>query len=53
MVKEKYEEAMNELEQMEKRAVMAETLLEATVQYQSGQVKAQQQKPQSPRYFIS
>ncbi|KAL0923051.1 hypothetical protein M5K25_007096 [Dendrobium thyrsiflorum] len=49
VLQEKYEEAMNELAQMEKRAVMAETLLEATVQYQSDQVKAQQQKPHSPR----
>ncbi|PKU68200.1 hypothetical protein MA16_Dca012869 [Dendrobium catenatum] len=49
VLQEKYEEAMNELAQMEKRAVMAETLLEATVQYQSDQVKAQQQKLHSPR----
>ncbi|KAK6933293.1 Rab-GTPase-TBC domain [Dillenia turbinata] len=38
--KEKYEEAMVSLAQMEKRAVMAESMLEATLQYQSGQVKA-------------
>lgn len=49
VLQEKYEEAMSKLAQMEKRAVMAETLLEATVQYQSSQVKAQQQKSQSPR----
>lgn len=45
-VQEKYEEAIASLAQMEKRAVMAETMLEATLQYQSGQVKAQP----SPRY---
>lgn len=48
-MQEKYEEAMSALAQMEKRAVMAETMLEATLQYQSGQVKAQQ--PCSPRYL--
>lgn len=46
-LQEKYEEAMASLAQMEKRAVMAESMLEATLQYQSGQVKAQQ----SPRYM--
>lgn len=45
-MQEKYEEAIASLAQMEKRAVMAETMLEATLQYQSGQVKAQP----SPRY---
>ncbi|OVA18210.1 Rab-GTPase-TBC domain [Macleaya cordata] len=45
VLQEKYEEAMASLAQMEKRAVMAESMLEATLQYQSGQVKAQQ----SPR----
>ena len=40
-VKDKYEEAVMALDQMEKRAVMAETMLEATLQYQSGQTKAQ------------
>ena len=38
---EKYEEATAALAEMEKRAVMAESMLEATLQYQSGQVKAQ------------
>ncbi|KAG1339162.1 TBC1 domain family member 8B [Cocos nucifera] len=46
VLQEKYEEAISALAQMEKRAVMAETMLEATLQYQSGQVKAQQ--PHSP-----
>nr|DAD26016.1 TPA_asm: hypothetical protein HUJ06_027484 [Nelumbo nucifera] len=41
VLQEKYEEAMASLAQMEKRAVMAETMLEATLQYQSGQAKAQ------------
>ncbi|XP_019710424.1 uncharacterized protein [Elaeis guineensis] len=47
LLQEKYEEAMSALAQMEKRAVMAETMLEATLQYQSGQIKAHQ--PHSPR----
>lgn len=38
---EKYEEATVALAEMEKRAVMAESMLEATLQYQSGQVKVQ------------
>ncbi|ONK77010.1 uncharacterized protein A4U43_C02F2180 [Asparagus officinalis] len=37
---EKYEEAMSLFAQMEERAIMAETMLEATLQYQSSQVKA-------------
>ncbi|KAF7113548.1 hypothetical protein RHSIM_RhsimUnG0119800 [Rhododendron simsii] len=37
---EKCEKAVASLAQMEKRAVMAETMLEATVQYEHGQVKA-------------
>lgn len=41
VLQEKYEEAITSLAQMEKRVVMAETMLEATLQYQSGQVKAQ------------
>ncbi|KAG0452406.1 hypothetical protein HPP92_025070 [Vanilla planifolia] len=48
-MQEKYEEAMSLLTQMEERAVMAETMLEATLQYQSGQGKAMQQTPESPR----
>ncbi|PSR93049.1 DNA-directed RNA polymerase subunit beta like [Actinidia chinensis var. chinensis] len=38
---EKYEEVTATLAEMEKRAVMAESMLEATLQYQSGQTKAQ------------
>ncbi|KAF8395039.1 hypothetical protein HHK36_018978 [Tetracentron sinense] len=41
VLQEKYEEAMASLEQMEKQVVMAESMLEATLQYQSGQVKVQ------------
>lgn len=48
VMQEKYEEAMASLAEMEKRAVMAESMLEATLQYQSGQVKAQP----SPRYGL-
>ncbi|XP_031485750.1 uncharacterized protein LOC116254481 [Nymphaea colorata] len=49
VLQEKYEEAMASLAQMEKRAVMAESMLEATLQYQSGQVKAAQPSISSPR----
>ncbi|KAG4911343.1 hypothetical protein JHK87_057459 [Glycine soja] len=45
VLQEKYEEATAALAEMEKRAVMAESMLEATLQYQSGQVKVLQ----SPR----
>lgn len=45
-MQEKYEESMSLLAQMEDRAVMAETMLEATLQYQSSQLKALS----SPRY---
>uniref|UniRef100_A0A9I9D1P5 Rab-GAP TBC domain-containing protein n=1 Tax=Cucumis melo TaxID=3656 RepID=A0A9I9D1P5_CUCME len=41
MLQEKYEQATSALAEMEKRAVMAESMLEATLQYQSGQLKAQ------------
>ncbi|XP_022138996.1 ecotropic viral integration site 5 protein homolog isoform X2 [Momordica charantia] len=41
MLQEKYEQATTALAEMEKRAVMAESMLEATLQYQSGQLKAQ------------
>uniref|UniRef100_A0A1J3J3D7 TBC1 domain family member 8B n=1 Tax=Noccaea caerulescens TaxID=107243 RepID=A0A1J3J3D7_NOCCA len=41
VLQEKYEEAVAALADMEKRAVMAESMLEATLQYQSGQLKAQ------------
>lgn len=37
---------MASLAEMEKRVVMAESMLEATLQYESGQVKA----TSSPRY---
>ncbi|XP_078179956.1 uncharacterized protein LOC144574013 isoform X1 [Carex rostrata] len=49
VIQEKYEEAMALLAQLEKRAVMAETMLEATIQYQSSQGKAQQPSSPSPR----
>ncbi|KAK1651082.1 hypothetical protein QYE76_068887 [Lolium multiflorum] len=49
LLQEKYEATMTALSQMEKRAVMAETMLEATKQYQAGQVKAVQTfAPKSP-----
>ncbi|KAJ0101062.1 hypothetical protein Patl1_06205 [Pistacia atlantica] len=47
VLQEKYEEAMASLAEMEKRVVMAESMLEATLQYQSGQLKAQP-SPRSP-----
>lgn len=47
---EKHEEIMAALANMEKRAVMAESMLEATIQYQSGQAKSQEPLP-SPRYL--
>ncbi|KDO51943.1 hypothetical protein CISIN_1g0068202mg, partial [Citrus sinensis] len=40
VLEEKYEKAMASVAQMEKRAVMAESMLEATLQYESGQAKA-------------
>ncbi|XP_061965016.1 GTPase-activating protein gyp3-like isoform X1 [Populus nigra] len=46
---EKYEKAMASLAQMEQRVVMAESVLEATIQYQSGKAKAQS----SPRSVSS
>lgn len=39
-IQDKYEKAMASLAEMEKRVVMAESMLEATLQYESGQVKA-------------
>lgn len=48
-MQEKYEAAMASLAEMEKRLVMAESMLEATLQYQSGQLKAQP----SPRFVIN
>ncbi|XP_022893096.1 TBC1 domain family member 8B-like isoform X1 [Olea europaea var. sylvestris] len=41
VLQEKYEEATTALAEMEKRVVMAESMLEATLQYQSGQNKGQ------------
>ncbi|KAA8539381.1 hypothetical protein F0562_026073 [Nyssa sinensis] len=41
VLQEKYEEVSASLDEMEKRAVMAESMLEATLQYQSGQIKPQ------------
>ncbi|KAK1421256.1 hypothetical protein QVD17_23448 [Tagetes erecta] len=41
VLQEKYETATTSLAEMEKRVVMAESMLEATLQYQSGQTKAQ------------
>ncbi|KAL8166790.1 hypothetical protein V2J09_008289 [Rumex salicifolius] len=41
ILQDKYEEALASLGDMERRAIMAESMLEATLQYQSGQVKAQ------------
>ncbi|XP_037407241.1 TBC1 domain family member 8B-like [Triticum dicoccoides] len=50
VLQEKYDEAMASLTQMENRAVMAETMLEATLQYQSSHQKAQLPSPSpSPR----
>ncbi|KAG8390651.1 hypothetical protein BUALT_Bualt01G0105800 [Buddleja alternifolia] len=40
VLQDKYEQATAALSEMEKRAVMAESMLEATLQYQSGQNKA-------------
>jgi hypothetical protein len=45
-MQEKYEKAMASIAEMQKRVVMAESMLEATLQYESGQSKAQS----SPRY---
>ncbi|CAN0909345.1 TBC1 domain family member 9 [Linum grandiflorum] len=41
VLQDKYEEAMASLAEMEKRVVIAESVLEATLQYQSGQLKSQ------------
>ncbi|KAM0861953.1 hypothetical protein ACQ4PT_045565 [Festuca glaucescens] len=51
VLQEKYEEAMASFAQMENRAVMAETMLEATLQYQSSQQKAFSPLP-SPRESV-
>lgn len=47
-LQEKYEKAMVSLAEMEKRVVMAESMLEATLQYQSGQTQMKAQP--SPRH---
>ncbi|XVF55393.1 hypothetical protein PTKIN_Ptkin06aG0033000 [Pterospermum kingtungense] len=39
-LQEKYDKAMGSIAQLEKRVVMAESMLEATLQYESGQSKA-------------
>ncbi|MCD7452816.1 hypothetical protein HAX54_018257 [Datura stramonium] len=53
VLQEKYEKAMASVAQMEKRVVMAESMLEATLQYESGQVKAlsspRSTRPDSPQ----
>ncbi|KAJ6986986.1 TBC1 domain family member 8B [Populus alba x Populus x berolinensis] len=49
VLQEKYEQAVASLAEMEKRVVMAESMLEATLQYQSGQLKAQP----SPRCVVN
>ncbi|XP_058771057.1 GTPase-activating protein gyp3-like isoform X1 [Vicia villosa] len=41
VLQEKYEKATASIAEMEKRVVMAESMLEATLQYESGQSKAQ------------
>lgn len=38
-MQDKYDDAVASLGEMEKRAVMAESMLEATLQYQSSQAK--------------
>ncbi|KAG8645182.1 rab GTPase-activating protein 1 isoform X3 [Manihot esculenta] len=50
VLQEKYEEAMTSIAEMEKRVVMAESMLEATLQYQSGQLKAQPSPRSSNSY---
>ncbi|KAG8648451.1 TBC1 domain family member 2B isoform X1 [Manihot esculenta] len=40
ILQEKYDKAMASLSQMEQRVVMAESMLEATINYESGQAKA-------------
>ncbi|KAB1223931.1 Glutathione S-transferase L1 [Morella rubra] len=47
VLEEKYEKAMASLAEKEKRVVIAESMLEATLQYESGQSKALS----SPRYM--
>lgn len=46
-MQEKYDKSMSSLTEMEKRVKVAESMLEATLQYESGQAKALK----SPRYM--
>lgn len=46
-MQERYEKALASIAEMEKRVVVAESMLEATLQYESGQSKAHA----SPRYM--
>ncbi|EPS62801.1 hypothetical protein M569_11988 [Genlisea aurea] len=47
VLQDKYEESVAALAEMEKRAVMAESMLEATLQYQSGQNRVSLPSPRS------
>ncbi|KAB1995669.1 hypothetical protein ES319_D13G176200v1 [Gossypium barbadense] len=51
LMQEKYKKAIAALAEMEKRAVMAESMEEGTLHYHSGQNKAQPSL--SPRYAIA
>lgn len=48
VIQEKYEKAMASVAAMEKRVVTAESMLEATLQYESDQVKAQSSPRMQP-----
>lgn len=48
MLQEKYEGAMNQLAAMEKRAIMAESMLEATLQCHASQLTSSKKIPDSP-----
>jgi AcrR family transcriptional regulator len=48
MLQEKYEEAMNQLSALEKRAIMAESMLEATLQCHASQHSSSKKIPDSP-----
>eukprot|EP01018_Ginkgo_biloba_P009564 Gb_37890 [translate_table: standard] len=48
MLQEKYEEAVNSLAAMEKRAVMAESMLEATLLSQASLITSSKKPPDSP-----
>ncbi|KAL5136879.1 TBC1 domain family member 9 [Glycine soja] len=54
VLQEKYDKAMQSIAEMQKRVVMAESMLEATLQYESGQSKALSSprtgRVQSPRF---